>query len=101
MAPMTVSQQQYIKRSASSAGFDLPAAKKLHRRPLRHHKATYDFQRDIRQGAQWQDEGAVQDLLTRSIGLALEAVGFEATAPEALESFRVHVEECMHAHVKR
>ena len=36
-------------------------------------------------------------MLTRSIGLALEAVGFEAAAPDALEAFRVDVEECMKA----
>lgn len=38
---------------------------------------------------------AVQSMLTRSIGLALEAVGFEAAAPDAMEAFRVDVEECM------
>lgn len=41
-----------------------------------------------------QDDEAVQSMLTRSIGLALEAVGFEAAAPEAIESFRLNVEEC-------
>ena len=36
----------------------------------------------------------MQFLLTRSIALALEAVGFESADPVAVESFRAETEEC-------
>lgn len=36
----------------------------------------------------------MQALLTRSITLALDAVGFQAAETTAIESFRTNVEEC-------
>ena len=99
MAPIAVSQSLPIKRSASFASFepfDLPPHKKQDRRHIRHHQSNWDLQRgQLREP--WQDVEAVQSMLTRSIGLALEAVGFEAAAPDAMEAFRVDVEGCMKA----
>ena len=71
-----------------------PASKKVKRSHVRYNKAKYDLQRAQRQEASIQDERRVQDMLTRSISLALEAVGFEAAETEAVESFRLDTEEC-------
>ncbi|CAD6583209.1 MAG: hypothetical protein ASARMPRED_001261 [Alectoria sarmentosa] len=97
MAPMAVYQSLPTKRSASSPSFELfglPPHKKQNRGQIRHHQPNWDFQRKQLKEP-WQDEEAVQSMLTRSIGLALEAVGFEAAAPDAMEAFRVEVEEYM------
>jgi len=40
------------------------------------------------------DDGPYQFQLERAICLAVSAVGFDAVKLEALESFRMHVEEC-------
>jgi len=95
MAPMAISESHSLKRTSSIAQFDEPAAKKLNRGRVRHHKAAWDLQREQRYSAAILNDGDVQSLLTRSIGLALEAVGFEAAAPDAIDSFRGDVEECM------
>ena len=100
MAPMAVYQSLPTKRSASSPSFELfglPPHKKQNRGQIRHHQPNWDFQRKQLKEP-WQDEEAVQSMLTRSIGLALEAVGFEAAAPDAMEAFRVEVEECMRSY---
>ena len=95
MAPMAVHSNHYLKRTSSTAQFDEPPAKKLNRGPIRHHKAAWDLQREQRYNATILNDADAQSLLTRSIGLALEAVGFEAAAPDAVDSFRGDVEECM------
>lgn len=95
MAPTAVYESHLLKRSSSQANFDTPAAKKLNRGSPRHHKPTWDLQWSQRQDASFQDEQSIHSLLTRSIGLALETVGYEAAAPEAVESFSADVEECM------
>ena len=95
MAPMAVYNSHSLKRTSSTADFGTPPAKKLNRGPIRHHKLTWETQRKQRLNSSWQDEESTQSLLTRSIGLALEAVGFEASDPDAIESFRGDVEECM------
>lgn len=94
MAPMAVHHPPSLKRTSSIAQFDEPAAKKLNRGLVRHHKASWDPQREFRQATLLLDHQDAQSLLTRSISLALEAVGFEAAAPEAIDSFRGDVEEC-------
>lgn len=97
MAPMAVYQSLPVKRSASSASFEpfgLPPHKKQNRGQIRHHQSKWDFQREQLKEP-WQDVKAIQSMLTRSIGLALEAVGFKAAAPDAMEAFRLEVEECM------
>jgi len=40
------------------------------------------------------DDGSYQIQLERAICLAISAVGFDAVKLEALEAFRMHVEEC-------
>ena len=95
MAPMALYSSHSLKRTSSIAEFDIPAAKKLNRGSLRHHKLVWDLQREQRLNTIWQDQEAAQSMLTRSIGLALHAVGFEAADPVAIESFRCDVEECM------
>lgn len=82
------------KRPAPYKPFGLPPDKKQNRGQIRHHQPEWDLQRKQLKEP-WQDEEAIQSMLTRSIGLALEAVGFEAAAPDALEAFRLDVEECM------
>ncbi|KAL9103340.1 MAG: hypothetical protein Q9163_001606 [Psora crenata] len=91
MAPMGIYELHPLKRTASAAQLNSPAPKRLQRR---HHKAAWDVQRDQRCDASLQDEETANTLLTRSICLALEAVGFEGVRPGALESFRLDVEEC-------
>lgn len=94
---MAVHQSLPIKRSASAASFDLfglPPNKKQNRGQIRHHQPKWNIQREQLKEP-WQDAEAVQSMLTRSIGLALEAVGFDASAPDAMEAFRLEVEECM------
>lgn len=91
---MAINNSHPLKRSSSIAQFDEPVAKKPNRGPVRHHKPLWDLQREQRQNAIIHDEEVVESMLNRSIGLALEAVGFEAAAPEAFESCRGAVEEC-------
>ena len=94
---MAVYESRPLKRTSSTADFETPASKKLNRGII-HHQPTWDPQRELRDDASWQDEEAIRSLLTRSIVLALEAVGFEAAAPNAIESFCLDVEECMTRH---
>ena len=77
-----------------TADLDAPAAKK-HCPGLAHrHKLRWNPERTGLLFSPCQDEEIVQSLLTRSISLALEAVGFEAADPIAIESFRAEVDEC-------
>ena len=91
---MTVYQSIPAKRSATSELLGLPPHKRQNRGQIRHHQLKWDLQREQLKEP-WQDEETVQFMLTRSIGIALEAVGFEAATPDAMEAFRVDVEECM------
>ena len=94
MAPMAIYEQHHpLKRTSSQAFFDDPVPKKI-KNGLKRHRATFDIQHEYRRDAALQDEEAAEALLTRSIDLALEAVGFEAAQPTALESFRLLTEEC-------
>ena len=95
MAPMAIYEQQHpLKRTSSQALFDDPVPKKI-KNGLKRHKTAFDVQREHRRDAALQDEEAAEALLTRSINLALEAVGFYAAQPTALEGFRLLTEECM------
>lgn len=100
MAPMAVYQSIPAKRSATSELIGLPPQKKRNCGQIRHHRPKWDSQREYLKEP-WQDEEAVQFMLTRSIGLALEAVGFDAATPDAIEAFRVDVEECMRSYCDR
>ena len=95
MAPMAVSDTHLLKRTSSTAQFDEPPAKKLNRGRIRHHKPSWDLQREQRCNGTFLNDADAQSLLTRSIGLALQAVGFKSATPDALESFRGDVEACM------
>lgn len=102
MAPMaTTYTPKFLKRPAPSPENsapvqpEQPASKRIKRSHFRYRRSKYDIQRVQRQDARIQDEKRVQDMLTRSITLALEAVGFDGAEPEAVESFRLEIEECM------
>lgn len=95
MAPLPVDDVPPLKRTSSTADFDLPAAKKQQLRPTRHHhKLQWNPDYIARHQTSPQDEEGARVLLARSIVLALEAVGFESADPVAIESFRAEVEEC-------
>lgn len=94
MAPMALEDTHPIKRTSTDAEFDIPFAKKQNRGSLRHHKSAWDLQRSSRLAAPGPDGEKPQSLLTRSLALALEVVGFEGAEPMAMESFQAAVEEC-------
>ncbi|MCJ1482153.1 hypothetical protein MMC06_002315 [Schaereria dolodes] len=82
-----------LKRSSSDAGFDVLDSI--------HQAFKYDRHHALR----WRetspdnipfslDENQLHALLLRSIGLALEAVGFEGAELPAIESFKDEVKEC-------
>ena len=91
---MALEDTHPVKRTSTDAQFDIPFAKKQNRGGLRHHKPVWDLQRSARLAAPGQDEGKIQALLTRSLALALGAVGFAGAEPMAMETFRAAVEEC-------
>ncbi len=91
---MTVDNVRYQKRNSTTANFDLPPTKKQCFRHGRHHKLTWRPDESIRHQLPAQDEESAQTMLTRSIALALEAVGFQGADPVAIESFRAETEEC-------
>ena len=95
MAPMAVDYTHSLKRTSSTADFHLPNNKKQHVRPTHHHKLAWVADELIRRQEPPQDEGSVHSLLTRSITLALEAVGFQGADPLAIDSLRLETEECM------
>ncbi|KAL8668620.1 MAG: hypothetical protein Q9168_006761 [Polycauliona sp. 1 TL-2023] len=95
MAPIALDNGP-TKRSVSMNDFDLPITKK---RKLRaSHRLVIEASDAISssQDVTFNGDAQVELLLTRSIALALEAVGFEASEPLALESFRLMAEEYMH-----
>lgn len=95
MAPMAIDHSNSLKRNSTVADFPLPPSKKQQFRPGRHHKLIWVADGVIRRQEPPQEEESAQELLTRSITLALEAVGFQGADPVALESFRAETEECM------
>lgn len=94
MAPMAIDGHS-SKRTSTTAEFETPVAKKQNFDHVRHHKISWDLSKSLRFETPCQDEEAMQALLTRSITLALDAVGFEAAETTAIESFRINVEECV------
>lgn len=95
MAPMALEHPGSTKRPSSAAGFDDPVAIKRKREALNHHKFARITNNACSCDKKASEDEVVETLLTRSISLALDAVGFEASHPLALESFRVGVQECM------
>ncbi|KAL8680893.1 MAG: hypothetical protein Q9186_002958 [Xanthomendoza sp. 1 TL-2023] len=96
MAPMDHDITLATKRSASVIDFDIPTAKKRILATSHQSKTTWDLHGLDLQDVTFNGNEEAELLLTRSIGLALEAVGFEAAEPLALESFRLIVEEYIH-----
>lgn len=92
MAPMAI-DQSLLKRSSTTADLEMPLAKKQNLGNLRHHQPTWDLCR-LREPVPCLEEDSVHSLLTRSIALALNAVGFEAAEPLAIESFGAEAQEC-------
>lgn len=92
---MALERDRAMKRSSSAVNFDLPDLKRRNLAPIRRHKITCDIDGGNASELAFHDAGAAETLLTRSIGLALDVVGFDAAEPLALESFRVAAEECM------
>lgn len=93
MAPMAIDQPS-LKRTSTTADFKTPLAKKQNLGNLRHHQPTWDLCRLRKLGSPCLEEELVHSLLTRSIALALNAVGFEAAEPLAIESFGAEAQEC-------
>ncbi|KAI4223452.1 MAG: hypothetical protein L6R36_005418 [Xanthoria steineri] len=76
--------------------FDLPIAKKS-KLTASHRLIVNEGSNDLEsQNVAFNGDAQVELLLTRSIALALAALGFEASEPLALASFRLVVEEYMH-----
>ena len=90
MAPVSLEVPHSLKRTATDAGHHEPAPSK--RRV--HHSIRWQQDTAGLSIATSQDDELIQSLLSRSIVLALEAVGFERADPVAIESFRAEVEEC-------
>ncbi|KAI4284788.1 MAG: hypothetical protein L6R35_004811 [Caloplaca aegaea] len=93
---MALENPRPTKRLSSVAGFDDHVISKRRQGLAIHHQITHGID-----GACTTNEAALdnnnvaESLLTRSISLALDVVGFDASEPLALDSFRVGVEECM------
>ena len=91
---MATYEQPALKRTSSQTQFDPPFARRQDRGHMRHYKSKWDLQREYRWDGSLHKDKTAEDLLIRSIGLTLEAVGFEAAESKTLESFRMNVEEC-------
>ncbi|KAL8953401.1 MAG: hypothetical protein Q9183_007332, partial [Haloplaca sp. 2 TL-2023] len=78
------------KRSSSAIDLNVPIVRKRTRVPLRHQKIHWDFDDQ----KSFHDGTTPEALLTRSISLALNAVGFDGAEPLALESMRKTAEQC-------
>ena len=83
-----------------TADLDVPLAKKRCPGHVHHHKPRWNPVSNGEMFSPCQDEAVVQSLLTRAISLALEAVGFGAADPVAIESFSAEVEECNSESIK-
>lgn len=93
MAPMAIDPPS-LKRTSTTAELETPVAKKQNLGNLRHHQPTWDLNRLRKLDPPCLEEDLVHSLLTRAIALALNAVGFEAAEPLAIESFGAETQEC-------
>lgn len=82
------------KRTSTVAELNIPNAKRLKHGHGHHHIARWNPTASKNLESPVHNQDAMQFLLTRSIGLALDAVGFAGASPIAIESFRAEVEEC-------
>lgn len=92
---MAFNSPRPAKRLSSIAGFDDHIAAKRRQGFPAHHQITHSINGAAIVKEDVVDERVAEPLLTRSISLALAAVGFDASEPLALDSFRIGVEECM------
>ncbi len=90
---MIPSPPSSLKR-ASPSDIELTPPTKRQDRRKRHHALRYS---QLHKGSAsiTQDDSIIQNLLSRSVSLALDAVGFDGADPVAVESFRAQTEECM------
>lgn len=95
MAPMALENPRPTKRLSSVAGFDDHVISKRRQELAIHHQITHGIDGACTTNEAALDNNVAESLLTRSISLALDVVGFDASEPLALDSFRVGVEECM------
>ncbi|KAL9598107.1 MAG: hypothetical protein Q9179_004032 [Wetmoreana sp. 5 TL-2023] len=93
---MAFENSRPIKRSSSAIDLHGPIAKKRSLRPLRHQKITWDHDGADASDILFHNNDTAETLLTRSLTLALDVVGFDAAESLALESFRNVVEEYMY-----
>ena len=87
-----------LKRSSTAAGFDAPNPNKLRITSVHHHRLHWKQPQRKPHPCPSQNEEAVRSSLSRSIGLALRAIGFKYAEPVALDSFGSEVEECIYQH---
>lgn len=81
----------YMKRSATEANLESGTGKKrrIHHRRI-HHKQAISNEAALTP----PNNEAIESLLARSLGLALQDAGYDAADPVAIESFRSKVETC-------
>lgn len=79
-----------MKRILPSDGYTTFPAKKLRR--VHHAIAVRQLGAEDFTASDPDDEILVQ--LERAVSLVLAAVGFDGVKPDALESFRMHVDQC-------
>lgn len=84
-----------LKRSSSAAGLDNQFATKRQQGTSGYQEIAPSINGTRSGESIALDDEVAETLLRRSISLALNVVGFEASETLALESFRVAVEECM------
>lgn len=90
---MIPSPPSSLKR-ASPSDIELTPPTKRQDRRKRHHALRYS-QPHKGSASIPHDDSIIQTLLSRSVSLALDAVGFDGADPVAAESFRAQTEECM------
>lgn len=95
MAPMAFDDHQPVKRSSFTAGFGDNVATKRNKLSSVHHEISENVNGVSKDTDGNVSDGGVETLLMRSISLALDVVGFGASEPLALQSFRMSVEEYM------
>ena len=91
---MTLTNGDAQKRTSTAANFSEPIVKRPQVRHVHHHELNWRAHVIEEHQLPSQEQEDVNALLTRSISLALESVGFEGAECLAIESFKAEVEEC-------
>ena len=82
------------KRSILLSDFETSTAKRLQSHIRQHHNLKWSTESIANGKAFAQDHEAAEETLSRSITLALKAVGFERAEPVAIDALRQDAEEC-------